>query len=340
MELNVIFPCAGLSTRFPNLRPKYLLTDYSGKLMIENAAKNFIGKHKVIIAILNEHNIKFKAEERLRSVFGTAIEIIVLDSPTKGPADTVYQTIKRANLNSAFLIRDCDSFFDVEIIDNNAIYVSSLAKNPDVRHPGAKSYTLSNDQQIVYKVVEKKIVSDKFCVGGYQFANPELYCSAFEKLCASNTKELFVSDIIDHLIENNSVFIEKEVNNYVDVGTSEDWFKFNNKPTYFIDIDGVLIKNSAEYHNEYEILTNNVDILKRELDRGCKLIFCTARPEHYKEITQRTLNDLGFGNCMLIMGIHHSSRVLINDFAASNPYPSATAINLPRDSDTLKNYIK
>ena len=38
--MEIILPCAGLSSRFPNLRPKYLLTDYSGKMMIEGAIKN------------------------------------------------------------------------------------------------------------------------------------------------------------------------------------------------------------------------------------------------------------------------------------------------------------
>ena len=340
MELNVIFPCAGLSTRFPNLRPKYLLTDYRGKLMIENAAENFLGKHRIIISVLKEHDIKFKAVDRLRTVFGNQVEIVVLDNPTQGPADTVYQTIKKANVAGAFLIRDCDSFFDADITDHNTIYVSSLSANSDVRNCGAKSYTLSNNQGIVYKVVEKQVVSDHFCVGGYQFVSADVYCTAFEQLSTGHNKELFVSNIVDFLLEKNTVFVEKTVRNYVDVGTSEDWFRFNKKPTYFIDIDGVLIKNSSDYHNDYEILHKNVAALKAELEKGCKLIFCTARPEKYKEITERTLKDLGFGDCMLIMGVHHSSRVLINDFANSNPYPSAVAVNLPRDSDTLKDYLK
>jgi NDP-sugar pyrophosphorylase family protein len=340
MELTVIFPCAGQSTRFPNLRPKYLLTDYSGKLMIENAAKNFFGKHRIVITILKEHDLKFKALDRLKSVFGNDADIVILDEPTKGPAETIYKTLNQAQISGPFLIRDCDSFFDVDLIANNAIYVSSLSKNADVRNPAAKSYTMSNDQGIIYKVVEKEIVSDKFCVGGYQFSNSASFLSAFEKLHKDFKGELFVSNIIDYLIENKQVFLEKEVENYVDVGTSEDWFKFNNKPTYFIDIDGVLVKNSAEYHDSYEILQGNVQVLKNELQRGCRLIFCTARPEKYKDLTKRTLEDLGFEGCDLIMGIHHSSRILINDFAYSNPYPSAIAVNLPRDSDTLKDYLK
>ena len=58
--MEIIIPCAGLSTRFPNLRPKYLLTDYKGSLMIENSEKNFIGKYNVTIVILELHDKQFK----------------------------------------------------------------------------------------------------------------------------------------------------------------------------------------------------------------------------------------------------------------------------------------
>jgi 2-C-methyl-D-erythritol 4-phosphate cytidylyltransferase len=35
--MEIIIPAAGLSTRFPNMRPKYTLTDYTGKMMIEKS---------------------------------------------------------------------------------------------------------------------------------------------------------------------------------------------------------------------------------------------------------------------------------------------------------------
>jgi len=184
--MEIIMPCAGLSTRFPNLRPKYLLTDYSGKLMIENAAKHFIGKHNITIAILKQHNEKFNAENKLRDVFGDKVNIVVLDEPTSGPADTVYQTIMKAEYfftsTSPLLIKDCDGFYDTDLIGGNAIYVSKLSKNPDIRNAPAKSYTITNEQGIITSVVEKQIVSDSFCVGGYQFGSIGEFIDTFEKL--------------------------------------------------------------------------------------------------------------------------------------------------------------
>ena len=341
--MEIIMPCAGLSTRFPNMRPKYLLSDYNNRLMIENAAKNFIGKYNVTIAILKQHNEMFNAENKLRDAFGDKVNIVVLDEPTSGPADTVYQAIMKAKYFftsvSPMLIKDCDGFYDTDLVDGNAIYVSKLSKNPDIRNAPAKSYTITNEQGIITSVVEKQIVSNSFCVGGYQFASIGEYVDTFEKLKDNATSEIFVSNIIDYMISNGKVFNEKEVENFIDVGTADDWFKFNNKPTYFCDIDGTIVKTKDFHDDPYEPIQKNVDALLKEQARGCKLVFVTARKKRYEEYTNKILTEMGFVNYVLVMETNHSRRVLINDYANSNPFPSAVALNLKRDSDNLGDMI-
>ena len=341
--MEIIMPCAGLSTRFPNMRPKYLLSDYNNRLMIENAAKNFIGKYNVTIAILKQHNEMFNAENKLREAFGDKVNIVVLDKPTSGPADTVYQAIMNSEYFfssvSPVLIKDCDGFYDTDLVDGNAIYVSKLSKNPDIRNAPAKSYTITNEQGIITSVVEKQIVSNSFCVGGYQFASIGEYVDTFEKLKGNATSEIFVSNIIDYMISNGKIFNEKEVENFIDVGTADDWFKFNNKPTYFCDIDGTIIKTKDFHDDPYEPIQKNVDALLKEQARGCKLVFVTARKKKYEEYTNYILTEMGFVNYVLVMETNHSRRVLINDYANSNPFPSAVALNLKRDSDNLGDMI-
>jgi hypothetical protein len=39
------------------------------------------------------------------------------------------------------------------------------------------------------------------------------------------------------------------------------------------------------------------------------------------------------------MGCQHGPRVLINDFSASNPFPTAIAINLARNAPDLPNLL-
>ena len=339
--MEIIMPCAGLSTRFPNMRPKYLLTDYSGKMMIESAIKNFLGKHKIIITILRDHDEKYKASQKLKDAFGDKVNIVVLGQPTAGPADTVYQTLMTGvvNMNSPILIKDCDGFYDADLVEGNAIYVSKLSENPDIRNAPAKSYTITNEQNIISSVVEKKIVSDSFCVGGYQFGSAATFAHAYRMLTTTWKSEIFVSNIFDYMISTGSVFVEQNTRNFIDVGTADDWFKYNDKPTYFCDIDGTIIKNQIDYYDTCEPIIENIDKLLEKMNEGCKIIFCTARNKKYERMTRSLLHTLGFSDCELIMEVHHSKRILINDYAQSNPYPTAVAVNIPRDSDLLKDLI-
>ena len=199
--MEIIVPAAGLSSRFPNMRPKYSLVDYSGKLMLESAIEPFLGKHNITIGILKEHDEKYKITELLHHELGNKIRIVVLEKQTSGPADTVYQIIKKSNidLNSEILIKDCDSFFNHEYARGNYICVSRFSDNNLIRTPASKSYITTNEQGIVQNIVEKKVISDKFCVGGYKFESADLYCNAFEQLSKSN-EEIYVSNIIQYCL--------------------------------------------------------------------------------------------------------------------------------------------
>lgn len=340
--MEIIVPAAGLSSRFPNMRPKYTLTDYSGKIMLESAISPFIGKYKIIIGILKEHNEKYNIVDLLKYELKGDINIIVLDEQTTGPADTVYQIIKKANidLNSEILIKDCDSFFNHEYTKGNYICVSKFSDNKLIRTPASKSYITTNEQGIVQNIVEKKVISDKFCVGGYKFESAKLYCEAFEQLSKSN-EEIYVSNIIQYCLFNKSVFIENIVTNYIDVGTAEEWFNYNDKSVIFCDIDGTLIKAQAKnaYNEKPSPLVNNVNRIKKLIAEKNQIIFVTARPESARKHTQIMLNELGLNNVQLIMGLNNCKRILINDFNSANPYPRAVGINIPRDSDTLENFI-
>jgi hypothetical protein len=208
-----------------------------------------------------------------------------------------------------------------------------------MHNTAGKSYTLSNNQGIITSIVEKQIVSSSFCVGGYQFGTARDFIKSFEALYSNSRSEIYVSNVIDYLILNGTIFIEQYVTNFIDIGTAPEWFEYNNRPTYFCDIDGTIIKSTMNYYEPYIPLTNNINKLKSEMARGCKIIFCTARGKQYKNLTMNMLDELGFGDCDLIMEVHHSKRVVINDYANSNPYPTAIAVNIARDSDNLGDFI-
>lgn len=223
--MEIIVPAAGLSTRFPNMKPKYLLRDDNGEMMLKKALKSYLS-HKITIGVLKKHDEEYDASNELKKEFGD-INIVIIPEVTKGPADTVYQIIKKTIQNdNEFLIKDCDSYFDHEIKENNYVCITKVADHEVLINLAAKSFVISNEQGIITDIVEKKVVSDKFCVGGYKFNSSKLYCEIFERL-QKDVREIFVSHVIQDMLMHDQIFIENEVNNYYDVGTLEDWKKYN-----------------------------------------------------------------------------------------------------------------
>lgn len=340
--MEIIVPAAGLSTRFPNMRPKYTLVDYSGKLMLESSIRPFLDKFNITIGILEEHDEAYGIQKLLYHEFKNKLNIVIIKNRTNGPADTAYQIIKKINIENKkdIFIKDCDSFFDHEYMYGNYVCISKFSKINATRNPNAKSYVTTNENGFIQNIIEKKVISDKFCVGGYKFESARVFCDAFESL-SKNNNEIYISNIIQYCLFNGSIFKENLVHNYIDVGTAEEWFNYNDKAVIFCDIDGTIIK--AQSKSDYNIpaipLANNINAIKKLIEEKNQVIFVTSRPESARKETVNMLKNLGFTNNTLIMGLQNCKRILINDFNSANPYPRAISINIPRDSDTLNDLI-
>jgi hypothetical protein len=342
--MEIIVPAAGLSTRFPGTRPKYLLFDYKNEMMLKNALAPYIGVHNITIGILQEHEDKYQSSEYIRNEVGD-VNIVILKERTSGPADTVYQIIQQSGISdeSEILIKDCDNFFDHDYSEGNYICVSNIAEHEVLKKLSSKSFVISNDQGIITNIIEKNVVSDTFCVGGYKFESAKLFKDTFKKL-SKNIPEVFVSHVIQDCLMNDVIFTEKEIFNYIDVGTAQDWFEFNDKPVIFCDIDGTIIKAQTKYGkdsylNGYTALKDNVKCILDKIHNGSQVIFTTARRQESYAETVKMLDELGFRNYNLLMGLNSSSRMLINDYNDANPHPRAIAINIKRDSDNLKDFL-
>jgi len=342
--MEILVPAAGLSTRYPNMRPKYLLYDFKSDIMVKNAVQQFIGTdHRITIGILQEHAERYDSVEHIQHSIPN-VNVIVLPEQTKGPADTIYQMLKWFDQDDfEFLVKDCDSFFTHDIPSGNYVCVSNIAQHDILRKLSSKSFVKYNDQDIITDIIEKKVVSDTFCVGGYKFESAMEFKKTFRKL-SSKVDEIFVSHVIQDMIMNGKTFSMSPVRDYIDVGTIQEWTEFNDKPVVFCDIDGTLIQSQGRFgkHTYFDDpipLENNFKIIKDMYDRGAQIIFTTARETQYHDVTQAMLKKLGFDDCLLISGINVSSRILINDYNDANPYPRAIAYNVKRDKDNLKDFI-
>ena len=347
--LTILLPSGGRSSRYPNMRPKWMLTTPEGDLMLARALDcvKTNAVTRIVVGILREHDEKYSASRGILMALGEDTEIVLFDDVTRGPADTTYQMIKRCNVEGPILIKDSDSWFVIrENSEGNYVCVTDLRENPSISNVAAKSFVTVNDQNIVTRIREKTVISNFINAGGYAWADASEFCRCFDKIAEIDPDtEIFVSHVISKAVLDGEVFFATTVDEMLDAGTVNEWMKFREKfQTLFIDIDGVVVRNRGEYFPPYwtdedEPIMENVSHLLKLQEAGAQLIFATARPETFREKVEGTLRDLGFRWHAVIMDCHHSRRIIINDFAPSNPFPSCEAVNIPRNSDRLAEFL-
>ena len=347
----LIVPAAGNSSRFPNMRPKWLLTHADGSLMIEKSIKPLLTHSfdRVIITIVRNHCKKNDADVILKQVFGDQIEIYVLENITSSASETVYLTIKNKNVTGHTCVKDTDclvTFPQTEKI--NYIVGLEIEQHTNIHNLQAKSFIIANSDNIIDDIVEKELVSNVICTGFYSFLS-EHFCDSYEKMMNNMTidikKELYVSHIMSDMMRNDPCIFELiHASDFKDCGTLQDWEREQSRfRTYLCDIDGVLLENVGKYginnwSNHFHPIMENMECLKEKSDAGAEIIFVTSRTEEYLKDFKEFIAEYGIIYKIIISGCNHSQRVLLNDFAPTNPYPSCEAISVPRNS-LIKEYI-
>jgi hypothetical protein len=350
MRRTLLLPCAGKSSRYPGVRPKWMLTLPDGELALARAAASLPADsyERIIVAIRAEHDAKYQAAALLRRVFGPRVEVMVLAQDTAGPADTVAHMLRGGDVAGAFAIKDADSFFDpAPLPDSSFVALSDIRTAPHMSNVGAKSFAVINENNLVVEMVEKSLASNFVSVGLYGFADAEAYLESFAAVqAAAGTGELFVSHVVNRAAADGMAVAPLPVSGVVDVGTLEDWRRHvRPRGTIVTDLDGVVFENHSRYFapfwDDADVpIAENVAALLGWQEKGAQIVFMTARPETYRGKTENSLRALGLAPHALVMNCNHGRRFLINDHAASNPYPAAVAISTERNSPTLSDYMK
>jgi hypothetical protein len=344
----LIVPCGGKSTRFPGMRPKWLLTHPDGRLMANKALEGIDLDlvSKIVFVIVKAHEEEFEASKILRQTFSelsSKLEIVVLPNFTTGQAETVLQGIRAACITGPILVKDSDNYLAWEDQGDmsNFVVAGSLNVFRDVNNVAAKSFVRLDKNGLVLDIVEKRVTSETFCAGAYQFASAEEFAASFHDMSesASLGGESFVSHVIAWMIaKQGTVFRGYEATGYEDWGTLREWRAAQRRLfTLFCDIDGVLLKNvgqfgSRRWENSMDPIEKNIELLATLQAKGAQLVLVTARPESRRAALEEFFISRGIRLHAIITGCNHSHRILINDFAPTNPYPSCASISLPRDS--------
>ena len=347
-----VIPAAGKSSRYYGNKPKWLRTMPQGNLMIEKAVEGLLDiSDRMLLIITKRIQEDFGVTDLMQQIFGNKLEVIVLDRSTRSAVETVVEGLKIANvdLKSKLVIKDSDNIVAFGFPDfSSAFSVGLDISKKAVSNVGAKSFFRLNENRLVTDFVEKKIISQYISVGTHGFTSISTFLDYATMLFSNSPegiKEHYISNVLALMIYDGVTVEYVESEKYLDLGTQQEWETLRkSKATYFIDFDGTLVKNAGKYGKKRwgdrdEPLESNLLLIKRFYDEGAQIIITTSRSIEFEERILKFLSEWGIIPFQIITGLNHSQRVLINDYADTNIFPSASAINVPRNGTLTEFFV-
>lgn len=348
--MKVIVPCAGRSSRFPNMPPKWMLPDHDGVPMVVRAVEGLqVSKDDLIFTLLREQDERFNATEGLRQAFDHPVRTVLLDAPTASQSETVAETLIRAEVRESFLVKDSDNYFEIDSLDEPYSYVSVASLNDfDNINPRNKSYVQIDQESIITNFREKRVISDLFSVGGYYFSSTDQFMGAFDHLRKHPTAdrgELYLSEIIATLALNGETFKIKRVKNYQDWGTVHEWRqKLLQRQVYIVSVDGFLFTRESPFFGRgFSEAKPNPAAIAAMRDVGAlghSVTYLSVRPERDRAMTQGKLDEQGLPTGKLIMECGVSHWQLVTSPDPTLPFTTSGAMEvLPDDPNLFEKLI-
>lgn len=347
--MNLIIPISGKSSRYPNVKPKWMLAHPNGNFMVIESISGLNLKQfkRIIFVHLKEHediyNFKKGFVDELEKNQIKNYEFCALENQTKDVTETVIQAIKIMNIEGSIFIKDSDSYFSCDNIPQGDFVFYSHLKNTKCTKPAGSSYIVLDENNIITNIVEKQIISPHICVGGYLFES----ASSFLEIASNidSVKERYISDIIYFsMLYNKQVFRGVEIYDLEDWGTLDDWKAYKKQfATLFLDIDGVIVNHSSTHFPPYIAtslpIEENLNYLKSLDPLKVEIILTTSRTEEYRSQTEIQLKGIGLKYKQLVMGLRSNKRIIINDYSPTNEYRNCDAVNLKRNNSNLEELL-
>lgn len=304
----LIVPCMG--RKLANGIPQYLNRHPNGKLLIERSIEGVYTEQyeKVLIVLLAEDEERFHSKAIIyHEVKKYPIEIVTLAEMTSGPAETVYEALRRTNITGAIVVKDADNYLRTEKVPQGN-FVAGLDLNKwerDIHNLRNKSFLIVNEQGNLLDIIEKQVRSDVICLGLYGFKKAEDFIKAYEHLNDASypITKLYVSHVISYLIGySGRVFRYVPSLEYENWGDERLWKDMQRDYTlYFIDLDNILSSNG-------ELSASNREKLTVLQNRGASFVGFTVENEEYKIAVLKVLLDAGVHFIKVVYGCPYSEQ--------------------------------
>lgn len=290
---NLLIPCCG-DLCYHEL-PAFLSFHPNGNILLKESFRglNRDNFDRIIITILKEHAQKYNARKIIEENI-EGVEILELEARTQGPANTIYETIKRCNIDGSIVVKDSDNYL-MHAKETNSNYVAGVdiyQYNGEIRELKKKSFLSCNEQRHILDIKEKMIASNVVCLGEYGFANANDFVFAYENLKDSiyGLTHLYVSQIIAYLIGfKEQIFDYIPVSEFINWGNKQDLseLKHSNKTVYINYHTIVCADSSARITHLIDLMNNGVNLQFYVNDRA------KTETEVRKELSSMGIYDCG-----------------------------------------------
>jgi hypothetical protein len=295
--VKIIIPCCDRIS-YKKDHPRFISPDNRGFPLIKRVIDNF-NCDDIVISLYKDQDIKFNIIDGMQKLFGD-IQFCLFENESKSQAETIVDTINKLNINESIFIKDCDSSFEFDIVEDcNYICVDYLdGKKVNIND---KSYIQIDHNNSILNIREKMIISNIFSVGGYFFESSKDFITHYNYL-TNNLPEwqnkIYISDIIGSMILSGIDFEIKNVKNYKDYGTKEDWANIiENEKIYFVEVDGFLFEQGSSYfYPRFENtipINGNVDYIKKNVLGKYEIVYISNRPKELEDLTRDQLMSIG-----------------------------------------------
>jgi len=331
-----------------------------------------------IFVVRREHDELFNITSRIREVTHPNVQFQLIERLTSGPAETALQAIEQTmhgqkllentkigiDQDEPIIVNDCDHFFNASSMLSE-LNSNGLKNNFDIllsyikprRNTSNWSCILTGSKKFsraleVTKIVEKdpnSLDNSKGIIGAYYFSNVKLFRDLYNEI-VNLDGEKYISKLVDLGIGKKLKVFATEAKFGFPLGTEADIIDFESEMsgksvhqlkvnTYFVDIDGVLLRHDSGFHSRDEsysgnqiVISSNIEQLMLQYNRGDRIVLTTSRPESQRNTLLKLFSDIGFEFDDLIMGLGDGIRFLVNDRKTIDSYiDTAVAINVSRN---------
>ncbi len=235
-NMNIVIPMAGEGKSFKMAGytfPKPLI-DLKGKPMVQIAVENLNAEGNFIYLVKRDHYEKFSLQYLL-NLITPGCKIIIVETPTRGAAETVLLAKEHINNENPLVIANPDQFIEW---NSNEFFYSMAADECDggivtfkSNHP-KWSYAKVGEDGFVIEVAEKRPISDLATAGIYYYKKGSDFVNAAENMIVKNINlngEFYVCPSYNELISEKKKIRVFHVNKMWGLGTPEDVQFFLNK---------------------------------------------------------------------------------------------------------------